>query len=291
MAVAGRDSGIDRVDVVRRKTNSAQHFEIAPQKCSEEDSRDLRVNDVQTDAAARDSVHRKNRDAVSRRPQADDHVASLPSGTCLDDDDRSAGAGDRDLDVVSREKAHRAIAPASAGDRRRIARDERHRVRACRFGSRLQLATMHRAKVRHVECVRDGHVPRAVEIDRCTGFEAERVGIDRLKIRNGEERKLAGMDEDHPVAFGHDVASTAVLPMMQRTADAIADDCAVGEIDALMQTVSRQRADDAIVTPAKENDRKVTEVEAENRAWRERFRRGHHVPPRNDVGWPRGESL
>src|SRR6266550_57545 len=127
---------------------------------------------------------------------------------------------------------------------------------------------MHRSKVRHVECVCDWNVPGAVEIDCRSGFEAESVGIDRLEIGNRKKRKLAGMDEDHPVAFGHDVASATIFPMVQRTLEAVADDCAVREIDALMQTVRWQCADDAVLPPAKENDGQVAEIEPKDGAGR-----------------------
>lgn len=146
---------------------------------------------------------------------------------------------------------------------------------------------MHRAKVRHIESVCDRDVPRAVEIDRRPGFEAKSIGIDGLKIRNRQQRKFAGMEKDHPVLFGHDaIARIAVFPMVQRAADAVADDFTILQIDTLMTAVCRQCPDGAVVSPAKENDGKFAEIEAEDVAGRERFGRRDHVPPGDQFRWP-----
>jgi hypothetical protein len=76
------------------------------------------------------------------------------------------------------------------------------------------------------------------------------------------------MDEDHPVAFCRDITPAAVLPVVQRTTEAVADDTAMHKIRALMQTMCRQSADYTVMPPAKENDGKVAEFESKNLAGR-----------------------
>src|SRR5438477_9206548 len=112
------------------------------------------------------------------------------------------------------------------------------------------------------------------------------------------------MDEDHSVAFGGDelrdaqllrhlrdagdfFATIAVLPMVQRTTQTIADNGSSREIDSLMRAMRRQRAHDTVVAASKKHDRNFAEVEAEDLSASERVRRRDHRPPRNEIGWMR----
>src|SRR4051794_10690846 len=114
-------------------------------------------------------------------------------------------------------------------------------------------------------------------------------------------RRKAGMHEDHAIALdggesrgaqaiGNAIesrdafAAVAVLPVMERAAETIADDAAAREVDALMPAMRGQRANDAVLAAAKENDRLIAEVEAPDFSAAQRRRSTGDVPGRDERG-------
>src|SRR4051794_27736363 len=78
------------------------------------------------------------------------------------------------------------------------------------------------------------------------------------------------------------LAAVAVLPVMERAEETIADDAAAREIDALVLAMRGQRANDAVIAAAKENDRLIAEVETPDFSAAQRRRSADDVPGRDE---------
>src|SRR5438067_10946331 len=138
---------------------------------------------------------------------------------------------------------------------------------------------MNSAQMRHVERIRDRHVPRTIELQRRAGVKVQRRFVDGDERRK-RRRVVAGMDEDHAVPLARDEAlarkrladsgnvhaTIVVLPMMQRALQAIADDVSAREVDTLMLAMRGNRAHDAVIASAKHDERMLAEIEAHDAA-------------------------